>query len=302
MRKWFVLLLLVVFARGASARVIRVPDVSETECPLTIAAALKSAEDYIGGGFSWTASNPITQTSFLKQLPSYYQDISSLPEIKSKAGDVPDVNKYLAENGFGDIVLDPKSDFGVAGIMKLALDWVQKGNRTEVEYGGKKYPAVKQTAGVYFFETQESKKPIVCVEAKNGDWVCFADAYDDEGIINYINGPLCEGLKRVKDYSYVVFPMVNLREKKDMEWIRGMTYGKNRIDQAFQVNALQLDCVGARVESGVGMGISKGIEEERGVVFDKPFLCWVQRRWENKEHVIFAAWVCPDMWDDPNQR
>ncbi|PIS06971.1 hypothetical protein COT79_01725 [Candidatus Berkelbacteria bacterium CG10_big_fil_rev_8_21_14_0_10_43_14] len=287
----------------AHARVIRVPGNSKTECPYTIAAALGSAEEYLGGGSAWSpVPGSYLHSLFLKDLSGYREGLSSLPEVKSKAGTVPEVNRYLAEAGFSDIVLDPQSDFGVAGIMKLKLDWLQKGNSTEVAYEGKSYPAVKQTAGVYFFETKESKKPIVCVEAKNGDWVCFADAYDDEGIINFINGPLCEGLKRTKDYSYVVFPMVNLREKKDMKWIRGMSYGKNRIDQAFQVNALQLDCVGARVESGVGMGISKGIDIERGVVFDKPFLCWVQRRKENREVVIFAAWVCPDMWGDPNQK
>ncbi|MBI2124267.1 hypothetical protein HYT92_00595, partial [Candidatus Pacearchaeota archaeon] len=260
---------------------------SKTCVAYPIVAALKKAEEIVKPVEKWAANNE-AQRVFLEEFFSECQEeISRIPEIESIASWSANViNKFLKERGFS-IQLQPFDSltFGVASVLDVLVEWLNKGDVTSIKKGGVTYPAVRiESKHADFFEISTHKNPIVCLHTKSGDLVHMTildNAPDGFDMVEKAQ-ELFKGEERY-NFSSVVFPMVSLNQDVDISWLIGLrTKGADGqpavITQALQQTKLRMNEEGARAQSAVAIAVFRGgFSPEKQYVIDKPFLFWITR-------------------------
>jgi hypothetical protein len=275
-----------------------------------IVGALVATEAEIGSNRTWESEND-QQAEFLRDVFGPSRDeVAGIPELKGICSrDHEVVNAFLRQNGFS-IQLNPMAGIdkiAAASILKLALEWAEKGTTTNVTYDGKNYPAVKMGAGgVRFYECHGHQNPVCVIRTKSGD---------DVGLTMLDSNPLTEkelaltadrifeNLQHHRgEFAGLVFPMVDLDMRPDISWLLGMKTMcadglQGIISQALQQTRFAMDEVGARVESAAAVAVSRGMSVPQVHVINRPFIAVVNR--DGLRQNIFTGYIAPDSWKRP---
>jgi len=201
---------------------------------LPIFSALSVAQKKYGcEGVQWKTVNE-KQKTFAAAHWVHKNDIDLLQagEICSAASyNVVEVNEFLRAHNF-QIQLSaggPKSLY-VASILKIALAWHDKGEKTTLAVNNKEYPAVrfegrgKQPFKVYDAPAGENGSPILELAAKNGDMVYMMVAPANQeplrefDLLDSIAMWQQNKIESAVPYSAVIFPMVSLDQEVDIHW------------------------------------------------------------------------------------
>ena len=287
----------------------------------TVVSALVAAEKaFLGENRVWKFDNQ-KQAEFIGQfLEVCRPDLGKIKEFETIASlSEEPINAFLRDKGF-DIQLDkfpvltpPERAWGAASVLDLLLKWREKGEKTEITTPDKRnFPAAKMpSSGTSVFGLAAHPYPIAQVRTDSDDTV-FMTVCDEELEIfdlvhkaEWILDPnLCINTKPSREYEGLVFPMIDLDHKVDINWLTGMFTiddegWLNRITQALQQTKLKMNHEGARIKDAVAVA---GVREycftpRQPLIIDKPFLFLVKRPGLDKP--LFAARLTEEVWKDP---
>lgn len=279
---------------------------STTVVSYPIISALVEAETELGKDRQWNPVNK-TQENFLNTIFADTRDeVASIPEIESTSSRSHEViNNFLRERGFS-IQLSPfqcPDDFGVASVLKLALEWLIKGKATTIQSKGVIYPAVRMDAkGINFYSSPGHNHPVVIIKTKSGDEVCLTmvdEPLSQEELSSKATGIFKTLHNSTEQFAGLIFPMIDLDQQPDISWLLGMnTMGEDGkpgiISQALQQTKFSMDELGAQVQSAVAIAVSRTMSGPPHHVIDKPFICVVTRG--NLTQCIFTGYLAEDCW------
>ena len=214
------------------------------------------------------------------------------------------LNKILFEEGFS-ITLEPfgLDGFGVVSILDVLIKWLHEGTKGELAIDGVTYPAVSLDKAVTALHY--GKKEIAQLQTRSADTVWMTIA--DEPLEGFA---LLERIKSIKnaltqsdiDYNAIVtFPMVDINQQVDIDWLLGMKLPGFEINQAKQQTKFKMNEKGAHVRSAVAIGLmrscAKPPKPRTHIIINKPFYIWVER--PGLSHPVFAGYITPDSWKEP---
>lgn len=292
------------------------PKTSITVATYPILAVLVAAESIpnLGRGRTWLPINSY-QESFLSQYFDSRGDIPSIPEIESRASrNASELNKFLRARGF-DVQLErlERDEFAAASVLDLQVKWLQGGTATKLFTGNREnyYEAVSiDKFGADIYSSTEHDEPIVKLRTKTGDTV-FITPHDDcpknrlflPQIAQTIQNDLESHHKPLVEYEGVIFPMVDLNQKIDIRWMKGMyTTGDDGklaiVSQALQQNILRINEIGAIAKSGVALGMTRSMSVDKmPFIVNGPFLIWFSR--QGIKDPLFVGHIEKDAWKNP---
>jgi hypothetical protein len=281
--------------------------VSDTVVGAPIVGALVKAERFIGPARGWTPVNA-DQKTFLRVFFDTRDDLARLSAAELRAWasrDVGELNAVLEQEGLVIRVpaLGP-GEFGVLSILDVLVEFVQEGERASVVCDGTSYPAVRlQPAGIVATGHADHDDPIVVLATRSGDRVCLTVADRPRSGFDLLARieELRAGLDRATEpLSAVVFPMVDLAQEVELDWLVGLHTDASGDSYAVTYGAQQtkfrMDTRGARVESAAVAGV-RFLSATVDLVVDRPFFCWIQR--DGVRAPILAAYVDQEHWADP---
>lgn len=293
----------------------KVSTVSNTCVTYPIVSAVDGADEMLGLNREWKAINPIQGIFLTDIFAPCKSEVGKIPEISRKVSeDFNLLNAFLREHGF-DIQLQPfdksRSEFGVVSILKLIVKWLEKGVIARITTPHGEFPAVcltKKKHKVLILKTAEYPNPVAKISTQSGD-VVFMTVADRslEGfdLVAKVE-KLSSNLAQDPSFDRVRFPMVDLNHKVDISWLKGMPTTDEKglpwfIAQALQQTKLQMNEVGAKVESAVAISVLRGCIEmpKEELIIDKPFFMWITRKGLSKP--LFAGYVASDCWKDPGR-
>jgi hypothetical protein len=280
---------------------------SKTAAIYPIVSALAKADDMLGLCAKWR-SKDCTQERFLSDFfnPCRNEKIPEIESIASRSAE--EINRFLAERGFS-IALDPfqyPSDFGTASVLDVLVEWVQTGRLVSIRADHTRFEGV-HLESVSFSKMIETV--VARIPTKSGDDVCMAmydDAPDGMDLIDLVNKIRADA-KSCSDYEGIHFPMVNLDQRVDISWMKGLsTVGADGvpaiISQALQQTKLRMNEKGARAQSAVALGMMRcsvgPIPAPRPpLIINEPFLFWIER--DGLQQPLFVAHLTRDDWKNP---
>jgi hypothetical protein len=283
---------------------------SITAVTYPMSEALVKAEEMKGVGVNrqWKAVND-EQSYFLKVFFDICrEEIGKIPEIESIASwHAEEINAFLRQRGF-TIQLDPfdPQTFGVASVLDLLVEWQEKGEVTTVHgVDGKRYPGVKiNENNVVIFSSRGHDNPVAQLKTKNGDRV-FMTVLDKAPRDGFDLIAKAEAISArptaIRNGSELLFPMVDLNQRVDISWLKGMhTVCEDgdplEIVQALQQTILKMNEVGARAQSAVAIGMRK-TAFVMPMIINAPFLFWIVRESHNKP--LFVGYITQEDWKNP---
>ncbi|MFW9912686.1 MAG: hypothetical protein ACFFEU_09450 [Candidatus Thorarchaeota archaeon] len=288
-------------------------DKTSTIVTYPIAAALKEAEEFVIDSSGW---NPvkIIQRNFLERFYTpCREEIPTIEEIESVAHiDIEVINKWLREHDF-DIQLDPfdENGFGVAAMLDLLGLWLAKGTRASVATeDGSTYPGVRMDTGFTFNTVGGSTNLVVALETGDQDavYMMMADKVPSGfDMVTYVEEILQNMTPVERDYEAIVFPMIDLNEEGELEWLINLQLmiPQDRfpfyfIQQALQQTKLKMNQEGYRVKSvaAVAAMLGAGHPEVPPYIINRPFIMWITRPGLSKP--LFVAYLNTDVWKDPS--
>ncbi len=276
-----------------------------------IISALIAAESELGEGRKWSPTND-RQRELIRIFEESRAQTAGIPEIESLSSSSHQlINEFLRERGFS-IALQPfaPGDFGVASVLSLALEWLERGVEVPVfDLQGRRYPGVKiKGKGVEFFANPEHDHPIVALKTKTGDEVLLTVAGSPVPIPQ---AALADFAKAITSHlghypghiEEVCFPMVDLDQLVDISWLLGLSTTDEsgmpwRINEALQQTKFRMNEVGAKVESAVAVGMRyTSFRPNMPYVIDQPFVAIVRR--PSLKEPIFVGYIDTDVWKKP---
>ncbi|MDO8621757.1 MAG: serpin family protein [bacterium] len=296
---------------------------STTQVLLPIVGAIEAANQLLGGNRRWDPRGPDRQRHFLKNVYEPMRLIvGEIPDIESIAArSTEEINAFLRRKGFS-IALDPFTDprdFGVASVLDVLVEWLERGDIRSIRTGGREYPAVRipvkdryapaRSQRVLFFANRAFPNPVACLQTRSpaGD-VVYLTVLDASRVPDLLAspGPLLDLTisMATPDYGGVVFPMVSLDHEVDISWLRGLeTTGVDGlpaiIGQALQQTKFRMNEVGARAESAVALRVTRGMapRPKPDLIIDQPFCCWIER--PGFPFPLFFGHITEDDWRNP---
>jgi hypothetical protein len=296
-----------------------------------ILGCLQKAEDFLGKNRKWKPSvrgdNRKTQQDFINDILVSVSDVDKINEMKSIADlDVNVINKFLKDEGF-NIKLSPIPNgegFAVASVMKILVEWIEKGKSVDIlTPNKKKYAGVQiDEENIKYHSSQFHSEPIASPAIKSKTDSVFITKINDK-LLDVIEGgefALLDWLKKVRrgllsdfdSFSYLEFPCINYDQEVDISWLVGMNTISDRkskfngdpmlISEAKQQTKFRMNEVGAKVESAVAMGmlrccVSMPKKVKVPLVIDEPFLLWMERSGVSIPY--FAGIFDYDVWNKP---
>jgi len=270
----------------------------------------------VGADRQWESVND-QQAIFLERFfTSGRSEVQGLAEISSIASwNVEDVNRFLRERGF-TIQLPSLSAraFAAASALDLVLRWT--GTRTMIASTNtttgaepeelRMFPAVRLgDEMVRFSRVPGHLQAIATIHTQSDDQVHMTVMDDPPDSFELVD--LAVRLSRTREatneFEGVVFPMVSLDHKVDMDWLVGLkTSGDSGfpvgVASALQQTRFRMNELGARVESAVAVGITMGVGRVPPLlIIDKPFLIWIERAGLSRP--LFVGFIGTDDWKDP---
>jgi hypothetical protein len=283
--------------------------VSQTFVGAPIAAALVKSEDFIGPDRVWKAVNR-PQELLLAEFFAARAELARLTDEELRAWasrDASELNAILEREGFAIRVPElGRDDFGVLSILDVVVEWLREGERTDVTCEGVGYPAVRLDSFTVV-SSPVHPNPIAVLSTKSGDRVCMTIADRERDGFDLLS--TIEGIRSTQApsvaFDSLVFPMVDLDQQVELEWIVGMrTTGIDGrpvvITYGAQQTKLRINVKGAHVESAAVLAMRVARMQPaptRDLVIDRPFFCWIER--DGVRAPILAAYLDPADWKDP---
>lgn len=233
-------------------------------------------------------------------------------ELKCKAGtSIEEINKWLADNGFPDLQLEPIDDptaFAVASILHVFLQWLQEGTETTITYQDEEYPSAKlDYREIDFFKMSSHDNPIVKIPTKRVGEYVFMTISDKEncmGFAEIIKNKSKEFKSVNHKYKGVIFPTIDYDEKVDISFLEKMenpgddpTKDPWFIVEAIQQTKFKMNHKGAEVESAAAMsGMRCCSIGPSPMIINKPFMMAIVR--EELEHPYFVGYFTEEDWKE----
>lgn len=237
--------------------------------------------------------------SLMKSAHTIEFDPEQIKTLVSK--DVNAINRFLKENGF-DIALTAPIDLGVATIMDLVGQWLEKASETSVQNNGVSYPAAIVKSGISTSVVSLENNQVIKIET-NGKLTVFIEpnAKERSGLCLFqhilAQTNVCSF---EKSFSEVTIPMISINETPDVSWLVGIKTVGNidfTISQAVQQNKFTLNCDGVHAQSAVALGLRKCVTICDEIVINQPFNVWISAEDSNGEYFpLFGAYLDTDSW------
>ena len=289
---------------------------SNTTVIYPIVTALVKAEELIGPGRSWRATNQ-AQERFLKEsFEPCRKESGSIAEIESIASfRAEEINRFLSKRGF-KIQLRPFAqntqwkEFGVASVLDLLVKWLKPGKATTLKTSdGQSYAAARQDTEVSsFYRAAGHDYPIAQLKTTSSDLVFLTrldHAAADFELLHYTRR-LVDSIEPINDYSGVVFPMVDLKQEVDVSWLIDLESSSAsgqpvKITQALQETHLALNEKGARAKSAFAATIVQAAYRtpRPDLIIDGPFLIWFER--PGLSEPLFVGHITKEDWKNPGE-
>ncbi|MBI2633082.1 MAG: hypothetical protein HYW78_01690 [Parcubacteria group bacterium] len=277
-----------------------------------IVGAVKGADAILGADRNWEAVNA-TQKEFLEKFfATGKDDVKNIKELETIASwSNEEINKFLSDRGFS-IQLEKFSprEFGVATVLNVLVEWARKGAVTTIRPDlFHTYPGVRiPSEGAEFFQAYGHSEPIALLTTKSGDRVYLTIAGgpppEPFSMVDYVQQLSKSKQMLYGDFDGVVFPMVHLDQRVDINWLKGMeTFTKSGnlyyISQAVQQTIVKMNEIGARAKSAVAIGVrSISISLPKpDYIINKPFLMWIERDGLSKP--LFVGYITKEDWKNP---
>lgn len=286
---------------------------SRTACMYSIVGAVKAAEKFLGPNRQWRKINEDQRRFLVDFFNVCREEIDEIKEIESFASrNADEINNFLKKRGFSiHLQSFTEYEFGAASVLDLLVEWVQKGDITEIITEDKRsFPGVCIRNGISFIYSASHEHPIVRLETKSRDMV-FMTMFDDCSLSGFDLIGKTELLlmhRRFVPYGDrfggLRFPMVNINQEIDIGWLKGMqTISEDNwpyyISQALQQNKLRINEIGARAQSATAIAVrmTSAMPPPLDYTINRPFLVWFKRKGLSKP--IFAAYVTEEDWRNP---
>ena len=278
---------------------------SWTFCLPPIIGCLVVAEQVLGPNREWKAAN--TKQSELLGTPFKLGRgaVMGMKEIVSLASYKPDaINRFLQELGYS-IQLPPyqKPDFGMASVLKVLVEWVEKGKAITIRNGS--YPGVLLEQGVTYHTSPHSTNPIAAIKTKEGSTVCMMEMANPPKGFELLQrlALIDETEKQVHGYKGVIFPMVDYDRQEDTSWTVGLTTRGDdgvvaRVAHAAQQTKFKMNEVGAKVESAAAMMMTRSIP--RYLQIERDLLVWVYHP-SFVGQPLFAGYFTEEVYKNPGK-
>lgn len=281
---------------------------SKTVAIYPIVEALVRAEDLMGKVEQWHSTNR-DQLRFRHDYLNVCREEREIPEIESLASmSAFEINEFLKAHGIDlDITLADK-EFGIAAVLDLLIEWVIEGERFPIwRTYDKEYEGVRLSEGVRYYKSLAHPHPIATITTKSGDLVYMTKLARPPELFDLVD--LAMNLTRhahSAQYGKLIFPMVDLDQKVDIDWLIGMSadspkLGRVTISQAKQQTILKMNELGVRAKSGfTGAVRSVGYEPPKpDMIIDEPFLLWATR--DRHSVPFFVGHIDTEDWKNPGK-
>lgn len=289
---------------------------SNTTVVYPIVTALVKAEEIIGPKRTWHAVNR-TQKLFLQEFfEPCRRESGSIAEIESIAAlTAAEINRFLSERGFA-IELQPfqhderGQEFGVASVLDLLVSWFKPGEEKTLTGQNKQvYPAVRLGKETLFYRAARHEHPIARLKTTDETevYITRLEHPSTDFALVELARHLAHSLQPIHDYDGVVFPMVDLKQEVDVNWLIGLQTvnfeGKPAIlSQAVQETHLAMNPRGARARSAFAGAVMVGMAympPKPDLLIDGPFLLWFQR--PTLSQPLFVGYITEEDWKNPGE-
>lgn len=272
-----------------------------------IVACLLKAEENIGLNRVWHGVNTLQDLFVGDYFDMCKAGIIGLEDaiqsIFSFSAD--EINRFLAEKGFS-IQLDPLEDneFGVASVLDILLSWQSPGKKCLIQSSGQSFDGVELKGGVDFCSSRNFPTVVkIRTQSKDCLYLAIPDCEPDGDVemMSYAKELMTTRFFG-SAYDGVRFPMVNYDQVVDISWLLGLRTNASNgdevyISQAHQQSKLRINEFGARAESAVALGVTRGICMNSFYTIDKPFMAVIVR--DGVPCPVFVAYVTPEDWKNP---
>ncbi len=299
----------------------------------TTAAALAAGDRILGPDRVWKPTTPM-QERWLKEV--YAPCRESLPNIREIVSNATwsgaEHVAFLQKYGWKAQIKEPAPDsFLTAGIMKLGVEWLEEGTREQITLpdGAIVNAAAEVSAGVKIYRSPVHDQPVASVRTKSGYAVWMtridtdADDLDLAALANRVFAPSHPGcgdpasddpsipafpaqFEEIKGYGAVRFPMVDLMQKRSLDYMLNLfTFtdpGQRAwVAQAVQQLGFKMNHKGAEARAADEMEVTtESIHVgPRPVIIDGPFLLSITR--PGLRQPLFVTHVTQDDWKDPGE-
>lgn len=268
-----------------------------------------SAEKFMGGK-DFVPMNEL-QRKLKDEIYPRVRGEMELPEVRCKAGTVPDVNEFLRKEGF--TIELPPNDWATAGIIKMLVEWVNPGEPEDIYCGRKTYPGVRMNAkeeneeegtssqNFDVFNVPEHSHPVLRLRTKNkARHVCLT-RFDGDFSSDW---EVFEAVQRIRtankevdgEYTSALFPMADVSSKPDVGYLSGMRFGESTLENALAEATFKMNERGALAEVAVG-GACSFCGEEKVLMIEGPFLVWFEG--EGCDLPLAFGHICEDSFAKP---
>ncbi|NTW13815.1 MAG: hypothetical protein HGA31_02160 [Candidatus Moranbacteria bacterium] len=254
---------------------------------VTIMRALLELERaYLGQGRIWQAKNQ-PQKRLIALYALFRDQLEGLHSLKAKAATDADVlNTFLAENGFGPMFDALNGGIGVASILDMLIEWVETGEKCDIDSAGTKYPGFEIKKDAFeAFEVPGNIAPLLRLKTKTGDslWLHIPNAVPETAFDMACSVfDLMRNRKSLAhSYTSVKIPMVDMDIEPDLSFLIGMgtvdeSGNEWSVSEAIQRFKLRMNDKGARAKVATGI-VMRGVSFtlKNAYVVDRPFLVWM---------------------------
>lgn len=286
-----------------------------------IIKALVECEGFVQGisHEGWMPSN-LEQRIFLERFYAHRHELEAFGPDELKAWvrkTAEELNQILADHKY-EIRLEPWPDnegsFGVVAIMDALARWIHPGERQQIycKNNGLNYPGVKITRHAHEFSSPAHPHPLLAIQAQDNYevWMTAADEpLSGLDLVCRVQDIRDAGLHLEVSNVHGHFPMINLNQKVDIGWLKGIHAVGNDtgqpviITQALQETKFRMNEFGAHAQSAVALG-AKRCMGPKSVYIDQPFYLWILKDMgaggpKLKNIPVFAGYLDTDCWEDP---
>ena len=282
---------------------------SSTTSVYTIVGALAAIEKRLGAPREWGAATE-TQVTFLGDVYATCRpEVGRISEIESYGStSAEELNAFAAGRGL-PISWQPfgADEVGAVSLLDLLVKWTVPGRRTRITTRHRwSFPAVRLPASsVQFRRSTSHPAPIAMIGTVSGDTVYLTPMASRASDPVALARRLTHASADCTGFAGIVFPMVDLEVKEDLNFLLGMSTraadGRPaRIRAAEHKSSLKMNEDGARVEDVACVQVVVLGWQPRPApdfVIDEPFLLWIQR--PSLSVPLFVAHVTRDAWRNP---
>jgi hypothetical protein len=282
--------------------------------PYTIPAAFVAAEHVVHPNGLWVVGpgrkwNPVNeeQRRFLEIFETVRNEVEGIPEIEATASFVAEnLNEFLRAHGFS-IQLQPfaPTEFGVAAVFQLVLAWFKTGKAHTIARADEKtFPGVLMEQDVPAFTVPGHENPVISLPTKTADTVYLTmieKPADEFAMIATARQFIAT--RQQAGRTQVLFPMVDLDQKVELAWLKGMWTMPQRgpqlqVTQALRQTRVKMNEEGVRIKEAAAVGIAfAAVFIPRRHVIDRPFLMWVER--PGLSLPLFVGYITEEDWKNP---